>query len=205
MRSNQSYQIEASGGTGRSNILYTGRATHRMMTRGSTMRTYTPRKFYRNISYTPLKLDKRTYKRPPRRTNSPHCTPPNKPPKQPTMSQTSSQNSSQSVSPTLFEQLQANYPWPSLQYPEQTPTPQLARRSHPMPIGNARSHKNWRMASTHAAMVAQFAMILHWPLKHILQQFGQHTPIMKMARLLMARGPSSPNPLPIPPQVGTPY
>ncbi len=74
-----------------------------------------------------------------------------------------------------------------------------------MPIGDARNHENWRMASTHAAMVAQFAMILHWPLKHILQQFGQHTPIMKMARLLVAQGPSSPDPLPIPPQVGMPY
>ncbi len=121
------------------------------------------------------------------------------------MSQASSQNSSRSVSPTLFEQLQANYPWPSLQYPEQTPTPQLARRSHPMPIGNARSHKNWQMASTHAAMVAQFVAILHWPLEHVIQQFRQHTPIMEMAQLLVTRGPTSPEPLPVPPCIGTSY
>ncbi len=57
----------------------------------------------------------------------------------------------------------------------------------------------------HAAMVAQFAAILHWPLKHVLQQFGQHAPIMETARLLVARGPSSPEPLPVPPHVGTPY
>ncbi len=74
-----------------------------------------------------------------------------------------------------------------------------------MPIGDARNHENWQMASTHAAMVAQFATILHWPLEHVLQQFGQCTLIIKMARLLMARGPSSPDPLPVPPHVGTPY
>ncbi len=121
------------------------------------------------------------------------------------MSQASSQNSSHSVSPTLFEQLQANYPWPSLQYPEQTLTPQLARQSQPMPIGDARNCENWQMASMHVAMVAQFTVILHWPLENVFQQFGQHALIMETARLLVARGPSSPEPLPVPPCVGTPY
>ncbi len=74
-----------------------------------------------------------------------------------------------------------------------------------MLVGNTRNRKNWQMASTHAAVVAQFAAILHWPLKHVLQQFGQHVPIMEMARLLVAQGPSSPEPLPVPPWVGTPY
>jgi len=74
-----------------------------------------------------------------------------------------------------------------------------------MPIGDARNHENWQMASTHTAMVAQFTAILHWPLKHVLQQFGQRAPIMETARLLVAQGPSSPNPLPVPLQVGTPY
>ena len=61
------------------------------------------------------------------------------------------------------------------------------------------------MASTHAAMVAQFAAILHWPLEHILQQFRQRALIMETARLLVAQGPTSPDPLPVPPRVGTPY
>src|SRR6266478_8305998 len=74
-----------------------------------------------------------------------------------------------------------------------------------MPFGNTQTCKNWQMASTHTAMVAQFAAILHWPLEHVLQQFGQHAPIMETARLLVARGPSSPEPLPVPPHVGTPY
>ncbi len=50
-----------------------------------------------------------------------------------------------------------------------------------MPVNNARACKNWQMASTHAAMVAQFVAILHWPLKQVLQQFGQSAPIMEMA------------------------
>ncbi len=169
------------------------------------MRTYMPQKFYRNIYYTPPRLDEQMYKRPSCQTNSPHCTLPNNPPDQPTMSQTTSQTSSRSVSPTLFEQIQADYPWPSLQYPERTPTPQLARRSQPMPVGDARTCENWQMASTHAAMVAQFMAILHWPLKHVLQQFSQHAPIMETTRLLVARGPTSPEPLPVPPRVRTPY
>ena len=74
-----------------------------------------------------------------------------------------------------------------------------------MPIGNTRNRENWQMASMHTVMVAQFAAILHWPLKHVLQQFGQRAPIMEMARLLVARGPTSPNPLPVPPRVGTLY
>jgi len=97
------------------------------------------------------------------------------------MSQTTSQSSTCANSPTLFEQLQANYPWPLLQYPDRTLTPQLARWTHPMPVNNARACKNWQMASTHAAMVAQFVAILHWPLKQVLQQFGQSAPIMEMA------------------------
>jgi len=55
-----------------------------------------------------------------------------------------------------------------------------------MLVGNARNHENWQMASTHAAMVAQFATILHSPLEHVLQQFGQRALIMEMARLLVA-------------------
>jgi len=74
-----------------------------------------------------------------------------------------------------------------------------------MPVGDTRTHENWQMAGTHMAMVAQFAAILHWPLKHILQQFRQHAPIMEMAQLLVAQGPTSPEPLPVPPCVGTPY
>jgi len=74
-----------------------------------------------------------------------------------------------------------------------------------MPISNARTHENWQMADTHAAMVAQFAAILHWPLEHVLQQFGQQAPIMETARLLVTRGPTSPEPLPVPPHVRTPY
>ena len=175
------------------------------MIHGSTTRTCTPQKFYKNISYTLPRLDKQMYKRPSHQTNSPYCTLPNNPLKQPTMSQASSQTSSRLVSPTLFEQLQADYPWPSLQYPERTLTPQLARQSQPMPVHDARTHKNWQMASTHAVMVAQFMAILHWPLEHIIQQFGQRTPVMEMARLLVARGPTSPEPLPVPPCVGTPY
>ncbi len=146
------------------------------------------------------------YKRPLVKNNNLHCTLPNNPQNQTTMSQTSSQSSSsRSVSPTLFKQLQADYPWPSLQYPKRTPTPQLARRSQPMPVNDARTHKNWQMASTHAAMVAQFAAILHWPLKHILQQFRQRALIMETAQLLIAKGPTSPEPLPVPPHVRTPY
>src|SRR6266404_3857202 len=113
MRSNQSYWIEVSGGIRRNNISYTGRVIHHPMIHGSTMRTYTPQKSYKNISYTPLKLDEQMYKRLLHQTNSPHRTPPNKPPEQPTMSHTSSQDSSRSASPTLFKQLQADYPWPS--------------------------------------------------------------------------------------------
>ncbi len=74
-----------------------------------------------------------------------------------------------------------------------------------MPVGDVRNCKNWQMASMHAAMVAQFAVILHWPLKHVIQQFGQRTLIIETARLLVARGPSSPKPLPVPPHVRTPY
>src|SRR6266446_10806130 len=74
-----------------------------------------------------------------------------------------------------------------------------------MPVGDTRTHENWQMAGTHMAMVAQFAAILHWPLKHILQQFRQHAPIMEMAQLLVAQGPTSPEPLPVPPCVRTPY
>jgi len=139
------------------------------------------------------------------KTNCPHCTLPNNPQNHPTMSQTSSWSSLRSDSPTLFEQLQADYPWLSLQYPERTPTPQLARWTHPLPIEAARTCENWQMASTHAAMVAQFTAILHWPLEHVLQQFRQSTPIMETAWLLVARGPTSPKPLPVPPHVGTPY
>ena len=208
-RLSTSHRIEDSGETGRSNISYTGRAIHHPMIHGSTVRTYTPQKFYRNISHTPLRLDERMYKRPPAQTNSPHCTLPNNNHNnslnQPAMSQTSSQNSSRSALPTLFKQLQADYPWPSLQYPERTPTLQLARQSQPMPVGDAQTCENWQMASTHAAMVAQFATILHWPLEHILQQFRQHAPIMETAQLLVARGPSSPEPLPVPPCISTSY
>ncbi len=74
-----------------------------------------------------------------------------------------------------------------------------------MPVNNARTRKNWQMASMHAAMVAQFMAILHWPLEHVIQQFGQRTPIMETARLLVARGPTSLEPLPVTPCVGTPY
>src|SRR6266403_4512140 len=74
-----------------------------------------------------------------------------------------------------------------------------------MPVNDARTHENWQMASTHAAMVAQFAAILHWPLEHVIQQFGQCTLMMETAQLLVARGPSSPEPLPVPPCIGTPY
>jgi len=74
-----------------------------------------------------------------------------------------------------------------------------------MPVGNARTCENWQMASMHAAMVAQFVAILHWPLKHVLQQFRQHAPIMETAQLLIARGPSSPEPLPVPPHIRTLY
>ncbi len=74
-----------------------------------------------------------------------------------------------------------------------------------MPIADARTREDWQMASMHAAMIAQFAAILNWPLKHVLQQFGQSVPIMEMAQLLVARGPTSPEPLPVPPCVGTPY
>ncbi len=74
-----------------------------------------------------------------------------------------------------------------------------------MPVGDVRNCKNWQMASMHVAMVAQFAVILHWPLEHVIQQFGQHMLIMETARLLVARGPSSPKPLPVPPHVRTPY
>src|SRR6266403_4888064 len=101
MKSNQSHQIEGLEGIGRNNILYTGRAIHQPMIHGSTMRTYTPQKFYKNISHTPLRLDERMYKRPPSRTNNPHHTLPNNLPNQSIMSQTSSQNSSHSASPTL--------------------------------------------------------------------------------------------------------
>ncbi len=145
MRSSLSHQIEDSEGIGRSNILYTGRATHHPMIHGLTTRTYMPQKFYRNISQTPPRLDEQMYKRPPGQTNSLHHTLPNYLQNQPTMSQTPSQSSSssRSNSPTLFEQLQADYPWLPLQYPKQTPTPQLARRSQqcllatpePMKIG----------------------------------------------------------------------
>src|SRR6266403_1200154 len=143
------------------------------------------------------------YKRPPCQTNCLHCTLPSNPQNQLTMSQASSQTSSRSDSPTLFEQLQADYPWPSLQYPERTPTSQLARQSQPMPVSDTRTCENWQMASTHAAMVAQFAAILHWPLEHILQQFRHSALIMETARLLVARGPSSPDLLPVPLHVGT--
>ncbi len=61
------------------------------------------------------------------------------------------------------------------------------------------------MASTHTTMVAQFAAILHWPLEHVIQQFRQCTPVMETARLLVTRGLTSPEPLPVPPHVGTPY
>src|SRR6266436_5624473 len=169
------------------------------------MRTYTLQKSCRNISQTLLWLDEQMYKRPLRQANCPYRSPSNNPLNYPTMSQSSSQTSSHSDSPTLFEQLQADYPWPSLQYSEQTPTPQLARRSQPMPVGNARTCENWQMASMHAAMVAQFVAILHWPLKHVLQQFRQHAPIMETAQLLIARGPSSPEPLPVPPHIRTLY
>ena len=74
-----------------------------------------------------------------------------------------------------------------------------------MPVNNTRTCENWQMASTHTAMVAQFAAILHWPLEHIIQQFGHHTLVMEMARLLVARGPTSPELLPVPPRVSTPY
>ncbi len=74
-----------------------------------------------------------------------------------------------------------------------------------MPVSDARNHENWQMASTHAVMVAQFTAILHWPLEHVLQQFGQCAPIMETAQLLIARGPTSPEPLPVPPHIGTPY
>ncbi len=205
MKLKRSYQIEASGGIGRSNISYIGKGIHHPMIHGSTKRTYTPQKSYKNISYVLPRLDERTYKKPSQRTNSPHRTLPKNPLKQPTMSQASSQNSSRLVSPTLFEQLQADYPWPSLQYPERTPTPQLARWSQPMLVNDARTHENWQMASTHAAMVAQFAAILHWPLEHVIQQFGQCTLMMETAQLLVARGPTSPKPLPVPPCIGTPY
>ncbi len=188
---NQSHQIEDSGEVGRNNISYTGRATHHLTIYGLTTRTYMRQKFYKNTSQTLPRLDEQMYKRPPCQTNNLHHTPPNNPLNQTIMSQASSQTSSCSVSLTLFKQLQADYPWPSLQYPERMPTPQLARRSQPMPINNARNCKNWQMASTHAAMVAQFVAILHWPLEHVLQQFSQWAPIMETAWLLVTRGPSS--------------
>src|SRR6266446_1059361 len=74
-----------------------------------------------------------------------------------------------------------------------------------MLVNDARTRENWQMASTHAVMVAQFVAILHWPLKHVIQQFGQCTLVMETARLLVARGPISPKPLPVPSHVSTPY
>src|SRR6266478_170606 len=74
-----------------------------------------------------------------------------------------------------------------------------------MPVNDARTCENWQMASTHTTMVAQFAAILHWPLEHVIQQFRQCTPVMETARLLVTRGLTSPEPLPVPPHVGTPY
>jgi hypothetical protein len=91
---------------------------------------------------------------------------------------------------------------PSLHYPSRLTTPDMIEQVLPNALRDGRIRERRQQSAVHAAMIARVPGVLGFPLEEAIRGFAPRSP--RIGATLRTRLPS-PEPIPIPPRIDTPF